>query len=74
MITSSDSFFTYDLGKYYAIVPQTPNWKMEEFIAAFNAKKVPEGFAYSSQHNEEWETVESLRKLIIEHVDPTFSV
>jgi UDP-N-acetylglucosamine 4,6-dehydratase len=72
MITSSDSFFTYDLGKYYAIIPQTPNWKIDEFTSTFNAKKVPEGFAYSSQHNDEWETVESLRSLIKEHVDPTF--
>ena len=24
MITSSDSFFTYDLGKYFVIIPQTP--------------------------------------------------
>jgi UDP-N-acetylglucosamine 4,6-dehydratase (inverting) len=72
MITSSDSFFTYDLGKYYVILPQTPNWKIDAFIDAFGAKKVPEGFAYNSQHNDEWESVESLRKLIKEHVDPTF--
>ncbi|WP_276504463.1 UDP-N-acetylglucosamine 4,6-dehydratase (inverting) [Terrimonas pollutisoli] len=72
MITSSDSFFTYDLGKYYVIVPQTPNWKIDEFIQHFNAKKVPDGFAYDSGTNSEWETVESLQQLIREHVDPDF--
>ena len=72
MITSSDSFFTYDLGKYYTILPQTPNWKMDEFIAHFNAAKVAEGFSYSSDKNTDWETIESLRKLIKEHVDPSF--
>lgn len=72
MITSSDSFFTYDLGKYYAILPQTPNWKLEEFIAHFKATIVPEGFSYNSKENTEWETIESLRRLIVEHVDPTF--
>lgn len=72
MITSSDSFFTYDLGKYYAIIPQTPIWNKADFIAAFQAKKVPEGFAYNSNNNEDWETVASLRSLIKEHVDPTF--
>jgi UDP-N-acetylglucosamine 4,6-dehydratase (inverting) len=72
MITSSDSFFTYDLGKYYAIIPQTPIWNKEDFMAAFNAKKVPEGFAYNSNNNDEWETVASLRSLIKAHVDPTF--
>lgn len=74
MITSSDSFFTYDLGKYYVIVPQTPRWKINEFISAFNAEKVEEGFAYNSGTNSEWETIESLRELIVEHVDSTFEV
>ncbi|MEO8794321.1 MAG: UDP-N-acetylglucosamine 4,6-dehydratase (inverting) [Daejeonella sp.] len=74
MITVSDSFFTYDLGKYYAIIPQTPNWKVEDFITSFNAVKVKDGFHYSSDENDSWETVESLRLLIKEHVDPTFEV
>jgi UDP-N-acetylglucosamine 4,6-dehydratase/5-epimerase len=74
MITSSDSFFTYDLGKYYVIIPQTTTWKVDEFIKNFNAKLVPPGFAYDSGTNTEWETVDSLRKLIKEHVDPTFEV
>ncbi len=72
MITSSDAFNTYNLGKYYVIVPQTPIWKLDEFVAHFNAEIVPEGFAYNSGTNTEWETVESLRTLIKEHVDPTF--
>ncbi len=74
MITMSDSFFTYDLGKYYTIIPQTPHWKLDDFMAHFSAKRVPEGFAYTSDKNSEWESVESLRKLIREHVDPTFEV
>ena len=74
MITASDSFFTYDLGKYYVIIPQTPKWDVNEFAANFNAKLVPEGFSYDSGTNDEWETVESLRELIKEHVDPTFEV
>lgn len=73
MITSSDSFFTYDLGKYYAILPQTPAWNIDEFSAHFSAKKVEEGFSYTSNNNEDWETVESLRALIKEHIDPNFT-
>lgn len=72
MITSSDSFFTYDLGKYYAIIPQTPNWKIADFITEFNAKIVEQGFSYNSETNTEWETVNSLRTSIKEHVDPDF--
>jgi len=72
MITSSDSFYTYDLGKYYAIVPNTHRWKLEDFIQKFNAEKVAEGFKYNSGENSEWESVEDLRRLIKEHVDPQF--
>ena len=72
MITSSDSFYTYDLGKYYVIIPATHKWKIDDFMTTFNAEKVSEGFSYNSGDNEEWETIESLRKLIIEHVDPNF--
>lgn len=72
MITSSDSFTTYDLGKYYVILPQVPNWKLEDYIKHFNAKLVSAGFNYTSENNTEWETIDSLRKLIIEHVDKDF--
>jgi len=74
MITTSDSFYTYDLGKYYTILPSNPKWKLNSYIEAFNAKKVTNGFAYNSGTNDEWETVESLRSLIIEHVDSTFKL
>lgn len=72
MITTSDAFFTYDLGKYYVIIPQTPIWNTDEFIASFDAVLVPEGFSYNSGTNTEWETVDSLRTLIKQHVDPNF--
>jgi len=72
MITTSDSFYTYDLGKYYVILPATHKWLIEDFISGFQAKKVAQGFSYNSGENEEWETIESLRKLIVEHVDPNF--
>jgi hypothetical protein len=71
MITASDSFFTYDLGKYYAILPSVPVFDLDEFINQFNAKKVPQGFSYNSGTNEDWETVESMKQLIKEHVDLT---
>jgi hypothetical protein len=72
MITSSDSFFTYDLGKYYVILPQIPRWSIEEFVNYFKAKKVKEGFVYNSGTNSEWVSVEDLRSLIKLHVDKNF--
>ena len=74
MITPSDSFYTYDLGKYYAILPATHQWNLNNFIETFSAVKVPQGFSYNSGKNEEWETVDSLRYLIKEHVDATFEI
>ncbi len=74
MITPSDSFYTYDLGKYYAILPATHSWKLDEFITHHNAVKVTPGFKYNSEENTEWETVESLRDLIKNHVDSTFKL
>jgi FlaA1/EpsC-like NDP-sugar epimerase len=74
MITPSDSFYTYDLGTYFAILPTSPRWNLDDFIKAFDARKVPNGFKYNSGENTEWETVESLRSLIKEHVDSSFSV
>jgi UDP-N-acetylglucosamine 4,6-dehydratase len=74
MITSSDSFSSYDLGKYYAILPQVTNFKLQDYIKHFNAKLVPQGFQYNSGENKEWVGVEEIRALIKTHVDPTFSI
>jgi UDP-N-acetylglucosamine 4,6-dehydratase (inverting) len=68
MITASDSFTSYDLGKYYVILPQQPNWSLADFIIKFNAKKVPQGFTYNSGENSDWVGVEELRKLMKENL------
>ncbi|MET3874865.1 MULTISPECIES: UDP-N-acetylglucosamine 4,6-dehydratase (inverting) [Chitinophaga] len=72
MITSSDSYTTYDLGTYYAILPQVARWDLNDFIKQFNAVKVEEGFQYNSGQNTEWLSVEEIRALVKDHVDPTF--
>jgi UDP-N-acetylglucosamine 4,6-dehydratase len=74
MITTSDSFSTYDLGKYYAILPQVTSFGLDEYIRHFNAKPVTKGFQYNSGENTEWVSVAEMRKLIIDHVDPDFVV
>tara|TARA_R110000796_G_scaffold118864_1_gene232741 strand:- start:103290 stop:104300 length:1011 start_codon:yes stop_codon:yes gene_type:complete len=74
MITSSDSYNTYDLGKYYVIVPTVPAHQLRDFLEQNDHQKVEEGFSYTSGENTEWETIESLRSLIHEHVDPDFEV
>ena len=72
MITVSDAINTYDLGKYYVILPQVTVFDKEEFVAHFNAQKVNSDFSYNSGDNDEWETIDSLRRLVKEFVDPNF--
>jgi UDP-N-acetylglucosamine 4,6-dehydratase (inverting) len=74
MITSSDSFYTYDLGKYFTILPSIPNFNLDEYKSHFGAKLVPSGFTYNSGENTDWESVETLRSLIKAHVDPNFEI
>ena len=64
MITVSDSHNTYDIGKYYAICPVSDEFDKEKFIKKHKAVKVADGFSYNSGTNTQWESVESLKKLI----------
>ena len=64
MITSSDSFNTYDLGKMYVIIPGTSFFNKDKFLKTFNPLKVPDGFDYNSESNLEWESIETLQNLI----------
>ena len=73
MITVSDALNTYDIGKYYAILPQRTIFNKEKFIEHFKAKQVDPNFSYNSGDNKEWETIESLRELVKIHVDPNFT-
>tara|TARA_B100000963_G_scaffold210008_1_gene182965 strand:- start:21296 stop:22297 length:1002 start_codon:yes stop_codon:yes gene_type:complete len=69
MITSSDSFSTYDLGKYYVILPQKPIWNLNEYINKFKAIKVKEGFSYNSGNNDSFLSIKQLKKLIRTHIE-----
>lgn len=75
MITDTDSLNTIDLGRYYAILPSVSfTYTEAEYMEHHKAEKVPFGFKYNSGTNTEWETIEGLRDLIKEHVDPNFAV
>jgi len=68
MITSSDSFNTVDLGKYFAILPSAGQHSVESYCAANGGQPVPPGYSYNSGSNTDFLTVEQLRQLIAEHV------
>jgi len=64
MITASDSYNTVDMGKYYAILPVTGQYTMEDYCKANGATLVEPGFAYDSGTNPDFLTVEQLKGLI----------
>jgi hypothetical protein len=72
MITVSDSFSTVDLGPYYAILPSDGLTLAAYQRAGISLQSVPQGFAYNSGTNPEFLSVQQLRALIREHVDPAF--
>jgi UDP-N-acetylglucosamine 4,6-dehydratase len=75
MITDTDSLNTIDLGDYYAILPSISfAYSEKEYMHHHKAIKVPFGFKYNSGSNTQWESIDSLRRLIKKHVDPTFTV
>ncbi|MCI5135659.1 MAG: UDP-N-acetylglucosamine 4,6-dehydratase (inverting) [Candidatus Electrothrix sp. AW2] len=74
MITTSDSFNTVDLGKYFAILPTTGRHSAQHYCDHNGCKLVTPGFAYNSGTNPDFLTVEQLRELIRQDVDPEFKV
>jgi len=73
MITDTDSLNTIDLGDYFAILPSVSfNHSEDEYMAHHSGVKVPFGFKYNSGTNSEWESIASLRQLIVDHVDSEF--
>lgn len=71
MITSSDSYNTVDLGDYFAILPTVGRSSREQYCQKRVATPVAEGFSYNSGSNSDFLTVEQLRTLIRQQLDPT---
>ena len=71
MITASDSFYTVDLGPYYAILPSSGSYGVDDYCKRTGANPVAPGFAYDSGGNAEFLSVEQLRSLIDRHVTGT---
>ena len=60
MIGVEDSPFTYEFSDYFKILPVINNWDNDpERIKS--GTKVPDGFSYSSENNNEWMSVEELK-------------
>ena len=72
MISTSDSYSTIDLGKYYAILP-TYNSPLDKYKRSLEVLKfVKEGFNYTSDGNDEFLSINQIRNLIIHNIDQNF--
>jgi len=74
MITQTDAINTLEFAKYYVILPSMRLWDVDSYRREFKGKNCPIGFSYGSGKNTEWLTVEQIRKLVKDHVDPSFEV
>ena len=63
MISTEDSFSTYEYAEFYKILPQINKWA-KDISRIKNGKLVNEGFVYSSDKNSEWMTKSDLQKWI----------
>jgi UDP-N-acetylglucosamine 4,6-dehydratase/5-epimerase len=53
MISAEDAYFTYEYREHFKILPAINNWGVSEERIK-NGKKVPEGFVYASDTNDQW--------------------
>ncbi|MCD6201277.1 MAG: UDP-N-acetylglucosamine 4,6-dehydratase (inverting) [Bacteroidales bacterium] len=72
MITESDSYYTIEFDRYYAILPSDAN--KSRYITHYNGHEVKKGFKYNSGTNSEWLDEDQIRNLLRKHVDPDFHV
>ena len=72
MITSSDSFSTINLGRYYAILPSDKTVHARYQRAGIVATPLEQGFSYNSGSNSDFLDVDQIRDLIRQHVEPSF--
>jgi len=65
MIASGDSYTTYDIGKYYFILPDNEVKKIKLYKKKFKKMiKVPENFSYNSKDNKNFLNAEKIKRMI----------
>ena len=75
MITETDALNSVECDSYFVIFPSyIPGWEISDFIKTFNARACDTGFRYNSGENTEWLSIEQLRTMIRNNVDPDFTV
>ena len=72
MITISDSTNTYNLNDNYIILPNDDLYKKRYQRSGIELTPVEEGFSYNSGTNDDFLSIEQIRKLIVKNIDKQF--
>ena len=72
MITSSDSYTSYDAGEFFIILPSNNLKIIQKIKKIYKLKKVKENFSYNSGSNKKFLKIIEIRKLIKENIDSKF--
>ena len=67
MVSSEDANYTYEYDKNYIIYPNYNWWNPQKMIPG--GKKVNDGFVYSSDKNQEWLSIDDIKKRIQTDLD-----
>lgn len=60
MISEEDAFYSYEYPEHYKILPSIHKWHLSP-LRIKDGKKVPEGFSYTSDNNDDWMSSETLK-------------
>lgn len=63
MISAEDALYTFEYPEHFKILPVINDWSADP-ARIKNGKKVPNGFVYASDNNQEWMSVEALQSWI----------
>ena len=65
MIATGDSYTTYDIGKYFMILPDNTSERCNLYKKKFKKfKKVEENFSYNSKNNKQFLNAEEIKQMI----------
>ncbi len=74
MVTETDAISTIEFKDYYVILPSMNLWDVALFKETFGGQFCTPGFSYCSGNNTEWLTVEQIRDLTREYVEPSLAL
>jgi UDP-N-acetylglucosamine 4,6-dehydratase len=64
MVAEDDARHTVECDDYFAILPSFHEWDEDAFTKMNGGRRCPDGFRYSSESNDQWLSVDDLRRMV----------